>query len=339
MAIPPLFQVVRGSLASKEMKKLFAVFACTCMICFHTAGQSGLYVKATYTGLGQKLLSSMDPEKLKSLHFSFQDSLRNRWERLPGQRQGLKLSRFDEAQKIVFHQLMRSCLSTQGYLTVTAIMFNEDIQQKAEPVLGRNEFWIEVFGEPQSDAFWAWKLEGHHLSLNFTFKGDKMISNSPLLMATNPSNSITDSARAGLIILYKEEEMARTLLYSLTAKELTLAYSSRKKPDSVYGEQDKENIRVPNEGIYVDQLDNAQKELVKALASEYLNNLNSAEVIPAADFCNKKLRFFYIGSKEKGNPHYYRLENGKQMIEYENYGNHIHCFWRTTNDFGKEIIK
>jgi len=36
-----------------------------------------------------------------------------------------------------------------------------------------------------------------------------MISNSPFLMSTNPANSITDSTRAGLIILYKEEEMGR----------------------------------------------------------------------------------------------------------------------------------
>jgi hypothetical protein len=32
------------------------------------------------------------------------------------------------------------------------------------------------------------------------------------------------------------------------------------------------------------------------------------------------------------------MENGKQIIEYENYDNHIHCFWRTDNDFGKAVI-
>ena len=312
-----------------------------CFLIFNSNGQTsiGMNPDFSYSARAQNFLSSIGPEKMKSLHFPFEDSLRGKWERLPGERRGMKLSQFDERQKILFHELMRVCLSTQGYLTITSIMFNEDIEQKVEPVLGRNEFWAEVFGDPQAGSFWAWKLEGHHLSLNFTFKGNKMISNSPFLMATNPSNSITDSARAGLVILYKEEEMARGLVNSLSDEELKLAYSNRKKPDSVYGEQDKENIRVPDEGIYFDQLDNGQKILLKALVVEYFNNFNASEIMNTDEFCNTKLRFFYIGSREKGKPHYYRMENGKQMIEYENYGNHIHCFWRTTNDFGKELIK
>jgi hypothetical protein len=323
------------------MKRTMNVLLAACLLFFHSNGQtvSGADSGFSYSARALSFLSSISPEKMKSLHFPFEDSFRIKWERLPGERRGLKLSQFDERQKILFHELMRVCLSTQGYLTITSIMFNEDIEQKVEPVLGRNEFWVEVFGDPRVNSFWSWKLEGHHLSLNFTFKGDKMISNSPFLMATNPSNSTTDSARAGLVILYKEEEMARGLVNSLTEQELKSAYSSRKKPDSVYGEQDKENIHVPDEGIYFDQLDKSQKILLKALVVEYFNNFNSSELMNVDEFCNKKLRFFYIGSREKGNPHYYRMENGKQMIEYENYGNHIHCFWRTTNDFGKELIK
>jgi len=235
--------------------------------------------------------------------------------------------------------LMRSCLSTQGYLSATAIMFNEDIQQKFEPNLGRNEFWVEFFGTPSENNFWGWKLEGHHLSLNFTFRGNLMISNSPLLMSTNPSNSITDSARAGLIILYKEEEMGRQLVLSMTPGQLEKAYSSRKKPDIVYSEQDKYNIKVPDEGIYYTEMNQDQQELVRQLVAEYFNMFNSGEIITVDKFCNNKLRFFYIDSREKGKAHYYRFENGSQIIEYENYDNHIHCFWRTNNDFGKGLTE
>jgi hypothetical protein len=320
------------------MTKSTVAALCIWFVSFHSYGQKEMG-NPGYSVLAQHLLSSMDPDKMKLLHFPFHDSLRYRWERLPGQRQGLKLSEFDERQKISFHELLRNCLSTQGYLTVTSVMFNEDIEKKFEPVLGRNEFWMEIFGDPSANSFWAWKLEGHHLSLNFTFQGNRMISNSPFLVASNPSNSTTDTARAGLIILYKEEEIARALVNSLTDEQLKAGYSSRKKPDSVYGEQDKEKINVPNEGIYFDQLDQAQKFLMKTLASEYFNNFNAYEIIDLNAFCNKKLRFFFIGSKEKGNAHYYRMENERQMIEYENYGNHIHCFWRTSNDFGKELLR
>lgn len=275
-------------------------------------------------------------DSLPVLQYPFSDTLRMKWERVPGQRMGLKLSSFTETQKIALHELMRSCLSTQGYLTATAVMFNEDIQKKFEPILGRNEYWVEVFGNPSAKSYWSWKLEGHHLSLNFTFKGNKMIANSPFLMATNPSNSITDTVRAGLIILYKEEEMGRQLVNSLTDGQLKKGYNPRKKTAIVYSEQDKIYIHVPDEGIYYGELNKNQQSLLKQLVAEYFNNFNPGEVPMVDSFCNKKLRFFYVENREKGKSHYYRFENGKQIIEYENYDNHIHCFWRTDNDFGKK---
>jgi hypothetical protein len=316
----------------------FGLFPFYIAIFLGLSSSSQSFKPVGYAERAQKFLASLDSEELEEGHFSFDDSLRTRWERLPGMRQGLKLSRLTEPQKILFHELLRSCLSTQGYLTVTSVMFNEDIEKKFEPTLGRNEYWIDMFGHPAAGAAWGWKLEGHHLSLNFTFRGDQMISNSPFLAATNPSNSVTDSARAGLIILYKQEELARDLVNSFSEEQLMLGYSSRKKPDSVYSEQDRGRIHVPDEGIYFNRLTQAQQAIGRLLITEYFDQFNPGEIIPIDSFCNNKLRFFYIDSRQKGKPHYYRLENGKQIIEYENYANHIHCFWRTSNDFGLETL-
>lgn len=291
----------------------------------------------SYINRAEKLLLAISRDSLSLFQIPFKDTLRMKWERLPGQRIGLKISHLTETQKIALHELMRSCLSTQGYLTVTSVMFNEDIQQKFEPALGRNEYWVEIFGNPTTDHFWGWKLEGHHLSLNFTFKENQMISNSPFLVSTNPANSITDTIRAGLVILYKEEELGRQLVNSFTEDQLQKGYNSRKKTDIVYSEQDKNNIHVPDEGIYYDQLSKSQQLQLRELVAEYFNNFNQGEITTVNDFCNKNLRFFYVDSKQKGKPHYYRLINGQQIIEYENYGNHIHCFWRTDNDFGKSF--
>ncbi len=293
----------------------------------------------SYAERAVKLLSSFKQDTLAMIQRPFEDTLRIHWARLPGQRPGLKLSYFSETQKIALHELLRSCLSTQGYLTVTAVMFNEDIEEKKQPELGRNQYWVQIFGNPSSDNDWSWKLEGHHLSLNFTFRGNSMISNTPYLMSTNPANSITDSVRAGLVILYKEEELGRALVHSLTPVQIKKGYDPRKKTDIVYSEQNKSAIRVPDEGIYYRELNKVQQELLKSLVAEYFNNFNPQDVTPVNDFCNEKLRFFYVENQEKGKPHYYRLENGKQIIEYENYDNHIHCFYRTNNDFGKAFVK
>lgn len=291
--------------------------------------------QSAYSDRALKLLHSISTDSLAAFQFPFSDTMRTRWERLPGQRMGYKLSHFTEVQKIALHELMRSCLSTQGYLTVTSLMFNEDIQQKFEPNLGRNEYWAEIFGNPSDSAYWGWKLEGHHLSLNFTFHGNAMLSNSPFLVSTNPSNSITDTARAGMILLYKEEELGRQVVNSFTPDQLKIGYNPRKKTATVYSEQDKTAIHVPDEGIYYRNLNIPQQAIAQALITEYFANFNPGEVPTVAAFCNRNLRFFYVESREKGSPHYYRFENGKQIIEYENSGNHIHCFWRTENDFGR----
>jgi len=316
------------------MKKAIALFILLFHIFFASFAQPSL--ASSYVSKAEKLVASISKDSLPVFQFPFSDTMRKKWERLPGQRMGFKLSHFTETQKIAFHELMRACLSTQGYLTVTAVMFNEDIQQKFEPALGRNEYWVEIFGNPSINNFWSWKLEGHHLSLNFTFKGNQMLSNSPFLVSTNPANSITDTARAGLIILYKEEEMGRQLVNSLTPDQLKKGYNSRKKTAIVYSEQDKDKIHVPDEGIYYNELNKEQQAFVRELVAEYFNNFNPGEMPVVNAFCNKKLRFFYVDSREKGKPHYYRLENGSQIIEYENYDNHIHCFWRTDNDFAKK---
>jgi Protein of unknown function (DUF3500) len=192
-----------------------------------------------YMDLAVQFLNTLTPDQKNVTCSSFQDTLRFNWVRLPGQRKGLKLSYLNEGQKIVFHELLRKCLSTSGYLKVTSIMFNEDIQQKKEKYLGRNEFWVEFFGVPGVENSWGWKLEGHHLSLNFTFQGNTMISNSPFLMGTNPSNSTTDSVRAGLVILFKEEELGRELVNTVTEEQLKSGYTSQKKPKIVYSEQNK----------------------------------------------------------------------------------------------------
>ena len=318
------------------MKKILSVYFVSCFFLVNSFAQT--ITLPGYAEKANKLLASFDRDTLKVLHLPFTDTLRTHWERLPGERLGLKLAHFSEPQKIALHELLRSCLSTQGYLTVTAVMFNEDIQQKFEPNLGRNEYWVEVFGTPSTTGYWSWKLEGHHLSLNFTFKGNQLISNSPFLMSTNPANSVTDSARAGLVILYKEEEMGRALVNSLSQQQLLKGYSSRKKTKIVYSEMDKNKIVVPDEGIYFTELNSAQQRLLQLLVAEYFGNFNPREVPAINAFCNKGLRFFYVDSREKGKPHYYRFENGKQIIEYENYDNHIHCFWRTDNDFGKIVL-
>src|SRR6185312_9776431 len=289
--------------------------------------------------LAGDLLNSLSAQQKDMLFHPFGDTLRLKWQREPGQRNGLKLSEFTEPQKIILHKLLRSGLSTQGYLKVTSEMFNEDIQKKFEPTLGRNEFWVEIFGTPSTTDLWGWKLEGHHLTVNFTLQGDKIIAHTPFLIGSNPANGKTDTARAGIIILNNEDELAIDLINSFSADQLKKGYTTEKRHDIVYGEVDRKNITVPQNGIYFNELKPGQQAMLRKLLEEYINNFNPGETPSADAILNEKARFFFMENRVAGMEYYYRIYNGSELIECENYGNHIHCFWRSVNDFGKKVIK
>jgi len=292
-----------------------------------------------YTLLAAEFLKSLTEKQKQLLHYGFNDTLRQKWQREPGNRSGVKLSDLTEDQKVLFHRLLRSGLSMQGYLKVTAEMFNEDIQKKVEPNLGRNEFWVEIFGNPAAGETWGWKLEGHHLTVNMTLKGDKVIANTPFLIGSNPANSRTDTARAGLTILSNEDELAIELINSLDEILLKAAYTAEKRHNIVYGETDEKNINVPENGLYINQMTPKQQAMLRTLLEEYMKNFNPGETPPVSEVLNSKARFFFMENRASGKEYYYRIWNGRELVECENYGNHIHCFWRSLNDFGKLVAK
>lgn len=289
----------------------------------------------TYLATFQQLMASFSDSQLEACSFDMEAAHRTKFSRLPGDRPGLKLVDFNEPQKIGFHRMLRSFFPSQGYLKITSIMFNEDIQKKNEPELGRNEYWFSVFGTPGDGQTWGWKLEGHHLSLNLSLKGNELLSFTPMTLASNPAVAHADGPRDGLAILYLEEELSRALMNSLSASQMSQGYSNREKPRVVYGESHADLNSIPKEGITVADLNAAQKGMLRQLVAEYLMNLPKSEAPDIQELMSETTRFFYVGSKTPGKSHYYRIENGDHFIEYENYDNHIHLLWRNSHDYGK----
>jgi hypothetical protein len=55
------------------------------------------------------------------------------------------------------------------------------------------------------------------------------------------------------------------------------------------------------------------------------------------------VKFAWIGGFERGDAHYYRIQGGSFLIEYDNTqndANHVHLVWRDFNgDFGRDLIR
>lgn len=87
-----------------------------------------------------------------------------------------------EAQREKALVLMRTGTSAEGAKTAETIMSLESVLHQMEGGKGnvRNPNWyfVSIYGEPGTDS-WGWRFEGHHLSLNFTLKGDQVVSVTP----------------------------------------------------------------------------------------------------------------------------------------------------------------
>lgn len=289
-----------------------------------------------------ELYHSFSGEQLQQYFRPFEDERRMTWERLPKTREGIKIADLSEVQKNLFHRFLQASLSSEGYLMVTAVMFNEDIQQRFEPYLGKNEYYIELFGMPEEGKYWGWQLEGHHLSVNLTFHGDELISHTPFLLASNPQIVNSDRARNGLCLVYLEEQLAGELAESLEGEAKDLGYTDRQRPPQVYGEKNKAGLESPGEGVPVEHLEAAQKEKFLALAKAYLRYFNyppSRQNSLLKELTDKRTRFFFMQQPHYNEEHYFRIRNDRHLIECENYGNHSHHFIRSVNDFGQAVIR
>ena len=72
-------------------------------------------------------------------------------------------------------------------------------------------YFTSVFGTPSSTAPWAWRFEGHHLSLNVTQLPGQPPSVGPVFFGANPA-TVPSGVEAGFRLLAGEEDLARELV-------------------------------------------------------------------------------------------------------------------------------
>jgi hypothetical protein len=49
-------------------------------------------------------------------------------------------------------------------------------------------YYFAIFGDPGS-GLWAYRFEGHHLSISTTYRDDRLISGVPVILASNPEKA------------------------------------------------------------------------------------------------------------------------------------------------------
>src|SRR5229473_435902 len=69
---------------------------------------------------------------------------------------------------------------------------------------------------------WGWRVEGHHLSLNFVIDDGKVIASTPAFFGANPA-TVKQGANKGQRALPEAEDLARDLFKSLDDEQKKVA--------------------------------------------------------------------------------------------------------------------
>src|SRR5712691_5246526 len=179
-------------------------------------------------------LAALGPEQRAKAVFEFKDTQRFDWHFVPKARKGLPLKEMNSPQRLLAHALLSTGLSQRGYMKATTIMSLEqilyDLEDKA-PHRDADLYYITLFGQPGKEA-WGWRVEGHHLSLNFAVEADQVLSVTPSFFGANPAE-VQTGPRKGLRALAQEEDLARQLVKSLDAGQRETAIIATDAPRDV----------------------------------------------------------------------------------------------------------
>jgi hypothetical protein len=296
----------------------------------------------------QHFLASLTPEQRAQATFPFQDDERQNWHFIPKERKGLPLLDMQPHQKALAHALLSAGLSQQGYIKAVSIMSLEEVLRVMENDDGnrRNpqKYYFSIFGEPSDTGTWGYRVEGHHLSQNFTVVNGK-IGDTPSFFGSNPAE-VREGPRKGLRVLAAEEDLARDLLEALTPEQKKIAIVTDKAyPDIITMASRKAALEGQPSGLSAAKMTKKQFDLLQTLLSDYANNVPEQMAQAREEHIKKtgtNLFFAWAGVEQRGGPHYYRIQAPTFLIEYDNTqnnANHIHSVWRDYNgDFGLDLL-
>jgi hypothetical protein len=295
------------------------------------------------------------PDSTRSVAaFPFDSTERSHWFYVPLDRKGLTLARMSPGERALVDTLLLTGLSPSGFATAKNIMRHEAILAAIEAnmtitgtrnVRDSSKYYLSFFGSPDVSDVWGWRVEGHHLSVNYTGIGANAQVVSPLFMGANPAR-VPDGPHAGLRILAAEEDVARRLVTMLDEKRRRVAVFSDTAFVEIETRNDPKARSLSVDGLRAADMNAAEQAQLRALIDVYANRMSAPARAHAMhdidDAGFGALRFAWAGSTEVGKAHYYRIHGPTILIEYDNQqtnANHIHTVWRDLrHDFGGDLL-
>ena len=300
-----------------------------------------------------EFLMSLSDEERGRATFAFDSEERERFHFVPPEtfeRHGFPLEDMSAEQRELAHNLLRTGLSQSGYLTATQIIELEAILEALEggQAFSRDPdlYFVSVFGTPSTDGTWAWRFEGHHLSLHFTIVDGEVTVSAPTFLAASPAE-VMDGPNAGMRPLGPLEDAGRALLASLDAAQRSVAILDEVAPTNIVRGVELAPDPLTPVGIVGSDLTPAQQDLMMAVIEAYTSvmadDIAALRRAKIQDDGINNITFAWAGGTEYGDVSYFRVQGPSFLIEFDHTQrdpNHIHSGWRDFDgDFGRDVLR
>ena len=296
----------------------------------------------------QGFLESLDAQQVRQCTFSYDDKERLNWHFIPRPRKGLPIKDLEGRALRSAQKLIQSGLSAAGYDQAVNVMSLEEIlflleggdREKRRSRRDPMKYYLSVFGKPGKSGTWGWRVEGHHLSLNYTITNGKLVATTPEFFGANPGTVDAGPGRR-IRVLGPEEDLARQVLKLCSPAQQEIAWIDKKAPDDLRGGGVAQPETTAPVGLSISKMSGDQKKLMRTLLTEYLKNMPADVEAERRAAINKagleKIFFAWWGSEKLNERHYYRVQGPTFLIEYnntQNSANHVHSIWRNlSGDF------
>ncbi len=293
------------------------------------------------------LLAGLNKEQAEKARFTFDADQRENWGFVPRERKGIPLEALDEKQVGLVRDLLKTALSDPGLKKVDAIMtleaFLAEIEKRPD-FRNPKAYFTSIFGDPSATGTWAWRFEGHHLSLNYTIVDGKAVSVTPSFFAANPGEVKIENKLKGTRPFHEEEDLARALVTILKESGKDVIFSD-KTPAEILTAEDRTVKQLEPAGIKATEMTETQQKALMELIAVYANRHRkelAENDLKAIQADLKNLRFGWAGGIKRDEPYYYRIQGTTFLVEVanvQNNGNHFHGVWRDSkNDFGRDLL-
>ena len=299
-------------------------------------------------------ITTLSAEQKTKAMFPFDGEDRYEWHFFPKtDRKGVAIKEMSDAQRNAAWKLVKSCLDDKAIEQAKTIMSLESILKVTEnrsaddDTRDPGKYFFSIYGVPGKETAWGWRLEGHHLSYNFSADRNRLVSGTPAFTGSNPG-IVQEGKQRGLEAMQDQADKGFELLASLNESQSKKALFNATAPDEIVTFVSKQASISPQTGVRYAELNPQQQQMLLALVNSYVDRYTKSfaeqmkKEIQQADL--NLLSFSWAGSTRRGigNPHYFRVQGPTIIIEYDNTqndGNHVHSVLRDLkNDFGGDLL-